>query len=377
MLRNKYLDDILQAFDVHQVVALLGPRQCGKTTLAKQYLQERESTAAQNIFDCEQPSSLARLQNPELALSELEGLIVIDEIQLVPELFSVLRVLVDNNPSQKFLILGSASRDLIRQSAQTLAGRVQYIEIMPFSLNEVGELKKLWWRGGFPRAYLNANDKAARQWLLSYIRTYLERDIPNLGFNIPAHSMRKFWLMLTHVHGNILNASELGRSLGIADTTVKRYLDILSGTFMVRQLQPWHENINKRQVKAPKIYFRDSGIYHVLLDVPDADSLQLHPKLGASWEGFALEEVIKAHHASVEECYFWSVHQQCELDLLIVKDGKRYGYEFKYSDKPTVTKSMNKVLELLKLDNLTVIYPGKHEFSLTDTIRVKSLSAMA
>jgi len=373
--RKYFINELDKALKVHPVVALLGPRQCGKTTLAKQYGNLKRGKSTLNIyhFDLEDPDDLARLEAPKLAFEDLLGLIVVDEIQRQPELFPLLRVLVDQHKKRKFLILGSASRDLIKQSSETLAGRIRYIEITPFSYYEVHDLHKLWFRGGFPNSYLAKNNENSSQWLTAYVTTFLERDIPNLGIQIPPRTLRRFWMMLAHYHGCIFNASEIGTSLGVAHTTVRHYLDILTGTFMIRELTPWIENINKRQIKSPKIYFRDSGIFHNLLGIKDMHALQHHPKLGSSWEGFALEEIIRSHHAEPEECYFWGIHSQGELDLLIIKNGKRLGFEFKYSDAPTLTSSMQLASDTLKLDKLTVIYPGDRQYRLTNAIEVVGL----
>jgi len=369
--REYFINKIENALRVHSVIALLGPRQCGKTTLATQYITfEENKLSAIHHFDLEDPDDLAKLDAPKLTLNDLVGLIVIDEIQRRPELFPLLRVLVDQHKKRKFLILGSASRDLIKQSSESLAGRICYIEITPFSYFEVDNLNKLWFRGGFPGSYLARDDQDSNDWRASYISTFLERDIPNLGIQIPARTLRRFWMMLAHYHGNIFNASEIGASLGVGHTTARRYLDILTGTFMIRELTPWIENINKRQIKSPKIYFRDSGIFHSLLGILNLQDLKNHPKLGASWEGFALEEIIRKYHAEPEECYFWGVHGQGELDLLIFKNGKRLGFEFKYSDAPRLTSSMQFAQETLRLDKLTVIYPGKNHYYLTPDIEV-------
>ena len=374
MDRVPLLKNLDAAFRIHPVVALLGPRQCGKTTLARAYAARKKRFSPENYFDLEDPTDLVRLENPKLALESLKNLIVIDEIQKRPELFPILRVLCDKPRSnQRFLILGSASRDLIHQSSETLAGRIHHTEITPFSTAETHNIPRTWVRGGFPRSYLAKTHAQSYQWRNNYIATYLERDVPQLGFNIPTESLRRFWMMLAHYHGNIFNASELGRSLGTSDTTVRRYLDILVGTFMVRSLTPWFENIGKRQVKAPKIYFRDSGILHNLLGITDQPSLLVHPKLGASWEGFALEEVIRTQKATPEECYFWAIHEQADLDLLIVRNGKRIGYEIKYTDTPRITRSMHQALELLQLHELVVIYPGDKSFPLATKIRAVAL----
>lgn len=371
MERLFFYDQIDFQFEIHSVCALLGPRQVGKTTLAKRYAQKFSKV---HFFDLENPIDLARLENPMLALSGLQSdLIVIDEIQRRPELFPVLRVLVDEKP-RKFLILGSASRDLLQQSSETLAGRIGYIELSPFSIAEVQEEKKLWLRGGFPRSYLASSDAKSYGWRQSYIATFLERDIPNLGFNIPPVLMRKLWMMLAHYHGHILNSSEIGASLSLSHHTVKKYLDILSGTFMVRLLPPWFENISKRQVKSPKIYLRDSGLLHALFGIQNEDQLQIYPKLGSSWEGFALEEMIKEYHATVEECYFWATQAGAELDLMIIKDGKRIGFEFKHTDFPRITSSMRMALETLMLDHLYIIFPyANNSFPLSDSITARGL----
>lgn len=371
--RTYFLDQIDFQYNVHSVCGLLGPRQVGKTTLAKQYAQHYKNV---HFIDLENPIDLARLQNPMLTLSELDSdLIVIDEIQRVPELFPILRVLVDEKP-RKFLILGSASRDLLQQSSETLAGRIGYIELTPFAVNEVKELKKLWLRGGFPRSYEAKTNEESYAWRQAYISTFMERDIPNLGFSIPAAQMRRLWMMLAHNHGNMLNASEIGASLSISHHTVRSYTEILAGTFMVRILEPWFENIGKRQIKTPKVYIRDSGLLHALIGVQNHDDLRVYPRLGASWEGFALEEVIKVNHARQEECFFWGVQSSAELDLLIVKNGKRIGFEFKYADAPTLTKSMITALNDLKLDHLYVIYPHNTAYPLMDKISVQGLESV-
>lgn len=358
MQRPDYLHEIEKAFQTSKVVALLGPRQCGKTTLARQYFATHQGLKSQ-YFDLENPIDLLRLQDPMLALQDFEGLIIIDEIQRTPELFSVLRVLVDqDNKNQKYLVLGSASRDLLRQSSESLAGRIHYLELTPFTYPEVSEIEKLWLQGGFPLSYLANDEEASFIWRMNYIRTFLEQDIPNLGIRIPTENLRRFWMMLAHYHGQILNTSELGNALDLSHTTIQKYVDILTGTFMVRQLAPWHENIAKRQVKSKKIYLRDSGIFHSLLNIKNKQELLVNPKLGASWEGFALEEVIHHLRADKYDCYFWSTYQTGELDLLIARGTERLAFEFKFSKTPQLTKSMQIALEDLKLKRLIVIYPG-------------------
>lgn len=376
MIRQFFLKKIGQAFQVTNVVAILGPRQCGKTTAAKQYIEKQSSFPKQNYFDLENYRDRERLSDPLLSLSSLSGLIVIDEIQRAPDLFETLRVLVDNKElDQHYLILGSASRDLIAQSSETLAGRITYLELTPFMFDEIHQMEKLWIRGGYPLSVLGASDDISVAWRKGYIKTFLERDIPALGINIPPEQLRRFWMMLAHYHGNMFNASELGRSLGVSHKIMKEYVDILTGTFMVRQLQPWYENIGKRQIKTPKIYIRDSGIFHTLIGVNTNSDLLVNPKLGASWEGFALEQIIFYMDAQQEECYFWGTHQQAELDLLIIKNGKRLGFEIKYSGAPKLTKSMQIAQEDLSLDALTVVYPGDVEYPLTKDIHVRPLSS--
>jgi hypothetical protein len=349
------------------IVALLGPRQVGKTTLARQYIDDRTGI----YFDLESQPDIRRLQNPELALGALRGVVVIDEIQVMPELFAVLKVLVDRPQNQaRFLILGSASPDIVKNVSETLAGRVEFIELGSFDLAEVGAEagEQLWVRGGFPRSFLAGSAEDSAAWREGFIRTFLERDIPQLGITIPAPAMRRFWTMLAHFHGQVWNASELARSMGMSDKTVRSYLDILTGTFMVRQLQPWHANIAKRQVKSPKVYLRDSGILHSLLDLPDRHSLLAHPRVGASWEGFALEQTLQA--VKPAQAYFWAVHAGAELDLLFVQRGRRYGVEAKFSEAPTISKSMHMAVADLDLRHLWVVHPGPHSYPVSDRISV-------
>lgn len=361
-------------FRATSVVAILGPRQCGKTTLARHYSKGRAA-----YFDLENPRDVQRLDEPFLALEGLEGLVVIDEIQRSPGLFKALRVLVDRPKNKaRYLILGRASRDLIRQGSETLAGRVSFMELSPFSLSEVGSggWKRLWERGGFPTSFLARSSQQSRDWRDAYITTFLEQDIPLLGFQIPPRTLRRFWMMLTFYHGQIFNASEIGRSLGVAHTTVQRYLDILNGTFMVRVLLPWVENINKRLVKSPKIYFRDSGLLLSMLGLESLTALQQHPKLGAAWEGFALEEVVRRHGAREEEVFFWATHGEAELDLLVFQGGQRWGYEFKYADAPRITRSMTNAIADLRLDHLTVVFPGKDSYKLSPTVTATGLTVL-
>lgn len=373
MQRDAFLGQVAQRLKIVPVVALLGPRQCGKTTLARQFAASQPEV---HFFDLEDPTDLAALENPKLALQSLSGLVVLDEIQRLPDLFPVLRVLVDRpEAASRFLILGSASRDLIRQSSETLAGRISYLELTPFQLGEVGAAawESLWERGGFPRSFLGDDATASWQWRKDYGATFLERDLSVLGIGIPPQSLRRFWQMLAHCHGQLVNFSELGRSFGVADTTVRRYLGVLEATFMVRLLRPWHENLGKRQVKAPKVYLRDSGMYHTLLGIRSLEELRRHPKLGPSWEGFALEEVVRHLCADPEEVYFWATHSGAELDLLVLQDGRRLGFEIKYTDRPRLTRSMRTAAEVLKLDHLSVLHPGDGSFPLAENIRAVGL----
>jgi predicted AAA+ superfamily ATPase len=394
MKRDRFLQAIDEQFQVNPVCAILGPRQIGKTTLSQMYAEKYFLNDAY-FFDLEKPIDLARLDNPMYVLQNVsQRLIVIDEIQRRPDLFPILRVLIDetripldeedapHNQAKKaqqklFLILGSASRDLINQSSETLAGRISYIELLPFTLLETKNSAQLWLRGGFPNSYLAKTDVNSYSWRQEYISTFLERDIPNLGFTIPPVQMRRFWLMLMHYHGQVFNASDISRSLGISDHMVRRYLDILTGTFMMRSLLPWFENIQKRQVKSPKIYFRDTGILFALLELTTQDQLSINPRLGAFWEGFALEEIIAVCGATAQECYFWSTHADAELDLFIMKNNKRIGFEFKYSDAPKITKSMRIALEDLKLDHLIVVYPGNEIFPLAEKVTVYGFEKLA
>jgi hypothetical protein len=353
------------------VVAILGPRQCGKTTLAK-------AIGADHYFDLENPRDAARLDQPQLALEDLSGVIVIDEIQRLPDLFPLLRYLVDQNKKRKFIILGSASRDLIRQSSESLAGRIAYHYLGGFRLSDVGEakIKILWLRGGLPLSFLSRTDEESHVWRGQYVTTFLERDIPQLGINIPARTLRRFWTMLSHYHGQILNYAELGRSFGVSDMTVRKYCDILEGTFMIRILQPWHVNIGKRLVKRPKFYLRDSGLYHSLSSIETQKQLQTWPKLGASWEGFALDCVCRMLGKQDNEFYFWNTHAGAELDLFWQDRGKNWGVECKYEDAPRLTRSMQTAMNDLQLSKLWIVYPGKQKYQLGKNISVLPLNLL-
>jgi uncharacterized protein len=357
--RPRYLKQLAAAVRRSPVTALLGPRQCGKTTLARVFGGSRGAIH----FDLESEPDRRRLQNPELMLGSLKGLVILDEIQAMPELFSVLRVLVDRpNSSTRFLVLGSASPVLIKNTSETLAGRVEFVELAGFDLHETGleSLDPLWLRGGFPRSFIAEDDSDSFAWREGFIQTFLQRDIPQLGITLPAPAMRRFWTMLAHYHGQIWNASELGRSMGLSDKTVRAWLDILTGTFMVRQLQPWFENLKRRQVKSPKVYLRDSGLLHSLLNLPDRHALLGDPRVGASWEGFALEQILRI--LTPPEAYYWATHGGAELDLFFIHRGKRYGVEMKFNEAPSATKSMRIAIQDLELTHLWVVHPGSESF---------------
>ena len=345
------------------VTALLGPRQCGKTTLA-------QSLKAEHFFDLEDPRSLARLDEPQTALEGLTGTVVIDEVQRKPDLFPLLRVLADRRQAVRYLLLGSASPDLVKEVSESLAGRVAYHDLGPLAVDETGvrEWRKLWLRGGLPRSYLADEDTASALWREDFIRSYLERDVPALGISIPAETLRRFWVMVSHYHGQVLNLSELGRSFGVSDHTVRRYLEILSGTFMIRLLPPWHANVGKRLVKAPKLYIRDSGLFHALHTIATPLQLESHPKLGASWEGFAMEQAIRL--TSVAHPHFWRTHTGAELDLVWRAHGALWGMEFKYQDAPRMTRSIRAVMRDLPLRHLWIVYPGPDRYRLDKAVTV-------
>ncbi len=371
--RKTDLSLIRAALRRSRVVALLGPRQCGKTTLARQ-LVPADSV---NYFDLEDPASVARLDEPDIALRPLRGLVVIDEIQRRPELFPLLRVLADRKPlPARFLILGSASPDLIRQSSETLAGRLETVPLEGFRLADLAVRPPVrhWLRGGFPLAYTAKTEADSVAWRRQFMQTFLERDIPQLGFQVPAVALRRFWHMLAHYHAQIWNGAELARALAVSESTVRRYLDLLTGVFMLRQLPPWFENLSKRQVKAPKVFVRDSGLLHTLLGISSQRNLELHPKVGASWEGYAVEEVLKA--VQPDEAYHWSTHQGAELDLLLFKAGRRVGVECKRQDAPRLTPSMGIAMQDLKLDRLIVVYPGTRRYALADHIEAVPLQEL-
>ena len=357
---------IREALAVHPCAALTGPRQCGKTTLARQIAAE---TSPSTFFDLEAAVDRQRLAAPGQTLGRLRGLVVIDEIQRMPSLFETLRVLVDR-PScdARFLLLGSASPRLVKGVSESLAGRVGLVDLSGFDLREtgVGVWRRLWNRGGFPRSFLARGARASSLWRRNFVRTFLERDIPQLGITIPAESLRRFWTMVAHYHGQTWNAAEFARALGSSEGTARRYLDILAGAFMVRVLPPWFENLKKRQVKAPKTYVRDTGLLHSLLGIPGEDQLLGHPKVGASFEGFVVEQLLGA--LETRNAYYWATHAGAELDLFVLHGGKRYGFECKFTDAPGTTRSMRVALKDLKLDHLWVVYPGDEGYVLDDRI---------
>lgn len=365
---------IQKKLEANRVVALVGPRQCGKTTLAREFV----SPGSVNYFDLEDPLSLALLDQPMTALQDLKGLVVIDEIQRRPDLFSVLRVLVDRMPlPARFLILGSASPELLRQSSESLAGRISTLSMSGFSLEEVGAPAQntLWRRGGLPLSFTAPSEEASLGWRKDFVSTFLERDIPQFGFSIPSTSLFRFWSLLAHYHGQVWNAAEAARTLNVSESTTRRYVDLLQDLFMVRLLQPWHANLGKRQVKSPKVYMRDTGLLHALLGIRTEQDLLLHPRSGASWEGFVIEEVIKA--AAPDEVYFWGTHSGAELDLLMMKDGKRIGVECKRVDVPRLTPSMRAAMQDLDLSTLLVIYPGSKPYSLAKNIKTIPLAGLS
>jgi uncharacterized protein len=375
--RKGHLDAIEGRLRRFPVVALLGARQVGKTTLAREVA--RRFRGASTIFDLERAADVALLTDPELTLGPLEGLVILDEVQRRPEIFPALRVLVDRRPqTARFLVLGSASPLLLHQASESLAGRIAFHELPGLSLAEVGaaNLDQLWLRGGFPRSFTARGDARSYEWRQEFMRTFLERDLPQLGSLVPAPTLGRFWAMLAHAHGNVWNGSEFGRAFGVAHTTVGRYLDLLSAAFVVRQLPPWSENLAKRQVKSPKTYVADAGLLHALLDIRGGAQLTRHPKVGASFEGFGIQAVVDRLGARREECYFWGTHAGAELDLLVIRGPLRLGFEFKRTTAPTVTPSMRIALENLGLKRLDVIHAGERTGSLAKGIRAVALARL-
>ncbi len=374
IMRPRATSRIDAVFEAHPAVALVGPRQCGKTTLSKMITRDKSNVS---YFDLEDPVDLRKLQLTKQALMQLSGVVVIDEIQRQPKLLEVLRVVLDDpNCAARFLILGSASPTLIKGASESLAGRIGFVNLAGFTFGETAEAswQKLWQRGGFPPSYLATNQNASLKWRANFIRTFLERDIPQLGISIASETLRRFWTMVAHYHGQIWNSAEFARSLGSGEATARRYLDILSGAFMVRILPPWYANLKKRQVRAPKIYLRDTGILHALLGIDSFDTLRGHPKVGASFEGFAIEQVIDC--LDTESTYFWATHAGAELDLLFTIAGKQYGIECKYSDAPGTTRSMRVAIKDLRLEHLWIIYPGTENYRLDSRISAVSIESV-
>ena len=367
--RNQHISRIIEAMNQSPVVAIIGARQVGKTTIT--YDIEEKFKGIVHRFDLEDPDDLALFDEPKLTLKDKEGLIIIDEIQRKPDLFPLLRVLVDRpSNSTQFLILGSASPNLLKQSSESLAGRITYYKLQGFNSNELksSEVEKLWMRGGFPRSFLADSNKASWAWRRGFILTFLERDIPQLGFNIPAMTLHRFWSMLAHYHGQIWNGSELARAFGMSHSTIKRYVDLLTDTLIVWQLKPWYQNLSKRQVKSTKVYLDDSGLLHSLLSIQTPHDLEKHPKVGASWEGFVIKEIIQYLGMESDECYFWGTHSGAGLDLLIFQNGNPIGFEIKRTTSPKITSSMKSSMKDLMLKKLFVIHAGEHEFKLHENI---------
>lgn len=369
-IRSLFLEKISQDLEIVPVCALLGPRQCGKTTIAKQFA----ATYPEHVtyFDLEDYTDLAKLTSPKLTFETLSGLVIIDEIQRLPDLFPYLRVVVDTKPL-KFLIVGSASWELVKQSSESLAGRISYIDVTPFQLSEVADQQTLWTRGGFPRSFLAHSDEASVRWREVYMQTYFERDLAELGLNLVPRRILQLWSMLSQYHGQIVNYSNMAQFLEVSVPTIKNYLALLEGTFMVRTLSPWHENMGKRLVKSPKLYIRDTGVLHQLLSIKNYEELILNIHKGPSWEGFALEEIARALSLRPEECFFWATHQQAEIDLFICYKGRRLGFECKCTDQPKLTKSMVSARDSLALDHLYIVTPIEETFPIDDNTTVLAL----
>ena len=374
--RRRHLRRLTLLLRESPVVALLGARQTGKSTLARQLVAARRGPTT--WFDLENPEDLARLADPGLELRPLRGLVVLDEIQRLPDVFPLLRVLADRpRTPARFLVLGSASPDLLRQTSETLAGRVAFHELGGFDLHEVSDLDRLWLRGGFPRAYLAGSGAASRRWRDDFIRTFLERDLPGLGSTVAPTALRRFWTMLAHWHGQLWNGAEFGRAFGVAHTTVRRYLDLLTSAFVVRQLPPWHANVAKRQVRSPKVYVGDSGILHALLGLTTREALVSHPKVGASWEGFVVRQITRLLAARPDQCFHWSTYSGAELDLLVMAGRRRYGFEIKRTEAPRLTTSMRSALETLDLQRLDVVHAGQRLYKLAPRVRALPAAQLA
>ena len=374
--RRRHLRRLTLLLRESPVVALLGARQIGKSTLARQLVAARRGPTT--WFDLENPEDLARLADPGLELRPLRGLVVLDEIQRLPNVFPLLRVLADRpRTPARFLVLGSASPELLRQTSETLAGRVAFHELDGFDLGEVRDLERLWLRGAFPRSYLARSAAASRRWRDDFIRTFLERDLPGFGSTVAPVTLRRFWTMLAHWHGQLWNGAEFGRAFGVAHTTVRRYLDLLTSVFVVRQLQPWHANVARRQVRSPKVYVGDSGLLHALLGLSTREALVSHPRVGASWEGFVVRQITHLLAARPEQCFHWSTYSGAELDLLVVAGRRRYGFEVKRTEAPRLTASMRSALETLDLQRLDVVHAGRGQYQLAPRVRALPAAQLA
>jgi predicted AAA+ superfamily ATPase len=362
--RERRLAEVLRRLATVPCVAILGARQVGKTTLAGMVSNAWDGPV--HAFDLERAADIARLAEPELALEPLDGLIVLDEVQRAPELFPALRVFVDRHPDRRVLVLGSAAPDMLRQSSETLAGRIAFCDLPPLTLDETGAdaIDELWLRGGFPRSLLAPDDEASFRWRLDFVRTFVERDLPSLGSQVPSATTDRFWRMLAHAHGQVWNGARFASSFGVADTTVRRYLDLLTSALVVRQLRPWYENVGKRQVRSPKVYVGDSGLLHALLDLPDRVSVERHPALGASWEGFVINQIVASTGARDDQQYFWATHAGAELDLLLVRGGTKSGFEIKRTVAPQITRSMRSAQDTRGRDRLFVVHAGPATFPL-------------
>ena len=374
LTRSRLEQSLRAALDRRPVVVLSGPRQCGKTTLARRVLDSKSA----NYFDLEDPRTRALFEQPMTALEPLRGLVVIDEVQRAPDLFPLLRVLADRRPRPaRFLLLGSASGDLLRQSSESLAGRVEYLRMGGFTLDEVGERKAdtLWRRGGFPEAFLAKSEDGAVRWRRAFIDTFIERDLPQLGVRVSSVAIRRFWTMVAHFHGQIWSHADPARALGVSEPTVRHYLDLLTDALVVRQLQPWHANLRKRQVKSPKVYVRDTGLLHELLGIESRSALLHHPKLGASWEGFAIEQVLATEPHT--DAAFWATQQSAEIDLVLQRGGKLYGVECKRVDAPAMTPSIRNALVDLELERVAVVYPGDRRYAIADRVEAVPIAALA
>lgn len=377
IVRDRHLANVRRLLETNSAVALLGARQVGKTTLAGQIANAIGGPI--HRFDLELPSDLARLDEPELALGSLSGLIVLDEIQRRPDLFPALRALIDRRSDQRYLVLGSAAPELLRQTSESLAGRVAIYDLPPLALDETGPagVDDLWRRGGFPRSFVAPDDAASFQWRLDFIRTFVERDLPALGSQVPSATTDRFWRMLSHVHGQVWNGARIASSLGVAESTVRRYLDLLTSALVVHQLRPWHENVGKRQVKSPKVYVADSGLLHALLDLPDRVAIERHPVVGASWDGFVVNQLTAATEARHDQRYFWATHAGAELDLLVVRGSERLGFEIKRTATPKITASLRSARETLHLDRTFVVHAGPNSFDLSADVEAVAAADLA